>query len=138
MTKEKLPVEKPLTIKQEKFCMKYVECGNASEAYRHAYDAENMKMETINRNAKALLDDSKIATRVEELRKQHSKRHEVTVDSITEELNEAKELAKDEKQLATLVNAIMGKAKLHGLLVDKKNIDMSVSYTQYLDGLGEE
>jgi phage terminase small subunit len=26
-----------LTIKQEKFCNKYLECGNASEAYRYAY-----------------------------------------------------------------------------------------------------
>ena len=25
-----------LTIKQEKFVLKYFECGNASEAYRHA------------------------------------------------------------------------------------------------------
>ncbi|MFR4024933.1 MAG: terminase small subunit [Alistipes indistinctus] len=25
---------KGLTIKQEKFCNKYLECGNASEAYR--------------------------------------------------------------------------------------------------------
>ena len=28
-----------LTPKQEKFCQKYIEMGNASEAYRQAYNA---------------------------------------------------------------------------------------------------
>lgn len=57
-----------LTPKQEAFCLAYLETGNASEAYRRAYSAENMKPETVNRNAKALLDHNKIATRLAELR----------------------------------------------------------------------
>jgi phage terminase small subunit len=56
-----------LTPKQEKFCLAYLKTGNASEAYRLSYDAENMKSETVNRNAKALLDNSKIAARLQEL-----------------------------------------------------------------------
>lgn len=56
-----------LTPKQENFCLAYLETGNASEAYRRSYDAENMKPETINRNAKDLLDNSKIAARLAEL-----------------------------------------------------------------------
>ena len=40
-----------LTVKQEKFALKYAECGDASKAYRHAYDAENMKPSTINEKA---------------------------------------------------------------------------------------
>ena len=44
MTKEK---ELKLTIKQEAFARAYVETGNASEAYRRAYNAENMKQESI-------------------------------------------------------------------------------------------
>ena len=43
-----------LTIKQENFCQVYVETGNASEAYRRAYDAKNMKSETVRRTAKEL------------------------------------------------------------------------------------
>jgi len=35
------------TQKQENFCLAYIECGNASEAYRRAYDAEYMKPETV-------------------------------------------------------------------------------------------
>jgi phage terminase small subunit len=56
-----------LTPKQEKFCLVYLETGNASEAYRQAYNAENMKPESINRKAKDLIDDVKIAARMKEL-----------------------------------------------------------------------
>ena len=42
---------KGLTIKQENFCNYYLECGNASEAYRRAYSCSNMKGDTINRKA---------------------------------------------------------------------------------------
>lgn len=57
-----------LTQKQEAFCLAYIETGNASEAYRRAYSAGKMKPETVSRNAKALLDSSKIATRLEAVR----------------------------------------------------------------------
>lgn len=56
-----------LTQKQEMFCLVYIKTGNASEAYRQAYNTSRMKPETVSRNAKALLDNNKIATRVEEL-----------------------------------------------------------------------
>lgn len=45
----------------------YLKTGNASEAYRQAYACKAMKPETINRNAKALLDNSKITARLEAL-----------------------------------------------------------------------
>lgn len=57
-----------LTVKQEKFVKKYLECGNASEAYRHAYNAENMKPSSVQRKAKELLDDGKITARLEYLK----------------------------------------------------------------------
>ena len=59
-----------LTIKQEDFCHAYIETGNASAAYRRAYDAVGMKPETVNRAAKALMDNYKITARVEELQEE--------------------------------------------------------------------
>lgn len=56
-----------LTPKQEAFCLAYLETGNASEAYRRSYSAENMKPQSINVNASKLLADTKIALRVKEL-----------------------------------------------------------------------
>lgn len=114
---------KTLTIKQERFCKAYIETGNASEAYRRSYDAENMKTETVNRTAKELLDNRKIAARLDELKAKHSERHKVTVDSLLRELEEARELAKGVNQFSVAVSATMGKAKITGHIVDKQMVD---------------
>lgn len=58
-----------LTPKQEAFCLAYLKTGNASEAYRQAYNAENMKPESINVNASKLLSNTKVALRLAELNK---------------------------------------------------------------------
>jgi phage terminase small subunit len=57
-----------LTQKQENFCLAYVETGNASGAYRDAYDAELMKVTTIRVKASELLADARIQARVQDLR----------------------------------------------------------------------
>lgn len=105
-----------LTPKQEKFCQLYIELGNASEAYRQSYDADSMAEPTVNRNAKALLDNNKIATRLEQIRKEHSKRHNITIDSLLIELEEARKAAFEGErvQVAAAVAATMGKAKILG------------------------
>lgn len=56
-----------LTPKQEKFCQEYIQSGNASEAYRKAYDASKMKPETITKRASELLANGDITGRVQEL-----------------------------------------------------------------------
>lgn len=71
-----------LTPKMEGFCQSYIETGNASEAYRRHYDCSKMKSETVNRNAFALLENNKIAARIEELKKRVLQRHDVTVDYV--------------------------------------------------------
>ena len=55
---------KKLTIKQEKFCNKYLECGNASEAYRFAYDCSKRSESTVGENASRQLANSKVAARI--------------------------------------------------------------------------
>lgn len=76
-----------LTIKQEKFCLLYVETGNASEAYRKAYNAAKMKPETVNRKAFDLLQNGKITARIAEIRKK------VETESTIETVRVVKELA---------------------------------------------
>lgn len=114
-----------ITQKQRVFCEQYIETGNASEAYRRAYDAENMSAESIKVEASRLLDNPNVALTVQTLQAIHAERHAVTVDSITKELDEARLLALIEKQTSSAVSASMGKAKLHGLIVDKKDIKVS-------------
>ena len=57
-----------LTIKQEKFCLEYLKVGNASRAYREAYDCSSSKESSVNVNASKLLKDTKIMQRLDELR----------------------------------------------------------------------
>ena len=68
-----------LTLKQEAFAMAYVESGNASEAYRTAYDvADTTTDNTINSQAWKLRKKPKIAQRILELQESMRKRHEGT------------------------------------------------------------
>lgn len=115
-----------LTPKQEKFCQLYVETGNASEAYRGSYDASKMKPDSVNRKAKELLDNVKIAARLKQIRERHIKRHEVTVDSLVGELEEARLLALELAQPSAAVSASMGKAKIYGL--DKQVIEQVTTH----------
>lgn len=116
-----------LTPKQESFCLAYLETGNASEAYRTSYDASKMKPESINVNASKLLADAKITLRLAELRQPIMQRHNVTVDSLVLELEEARQaaLSAETPQSSAAVAATMGKAKLCGL--DKQVIDLMSS-----------
>ena len=112
-----------LTDKQEAACQAYIECGgNQSEAYRQAYDCTNSKPETVWVNSCKLFSDANVMQRVIELQAAHAERHNVTVDTITKELDEAKNLAKETEQPAAMTGAIMGKAKIHGLVTDKKDV----------------
>lgn len=112
-----------LTPKQENFCLAYLETGNASEAYRRAYDASGMSANATSVEACTLLDNPKIALRLEELRAPIMKRHAITMDDLLNELEEARQLALGAAtpQSAAAVGATMGKAKLLGL--DKQVID---------------
>lgn len=110
-----------LTPKQENFCLAYLETGNASEAYRRAYDASGMSSISVNRKAKELVDNVKIAARLSELREPILKRHAITVDDLLAELEEARRLALETEAPAPAVSATMGKAKLLGL--DKQVIE---------------
>ena len=73
---------KKLTIKQEKFCSKYLECGNASEAYRFAYDCSRMTDKSVWERASSLLADVKVASRVKQLQKQLAEKEFITKEEL--------------------------------------------------------
>lgn len=116
-----------LTAKQEAFARAYVETGNASEAYRQAYNAENMKPESIWVEACRTLADPNVSLKVFELQKSARERTLVTIESITWELEQVREAAFNEGDYAPANTAIMGKAKVNGLLVDKQETKSEVT-----------
>ena len=118
-----------LTDKQEKFCQKVVELSNNSEAYREAYDTSRMKDASVHRKAKELMDNVKIAARLEELREELRERYRLTVDDLIGELEEARQIALSAMtpQTSAAVSSTMGKAKLLGL--DKQLVEHSGEIT---------
>jgi|14BtaG_2_1085337.scaffolds.fasta_scaffold08893_3 phage terminase small subunit len=111
-----------LTPKQERFCIEYIETGNASEAYRKSYNAENMKPESIHREAFELLRSPKIASRL----KEYSEANELTVQSVMDGI---KRLAKKAESNGKFNDAL----KAHELLgkhlqafTDKQVVDTDI------------
>lgn len=116
----------------------YMETGNASEAYRQAYDVSNMKPESVNRKAKDVLDNVKITARLSELRAPAIAKAQLTVEDLLRELEEARRLALDTEAPAPAVSATMGKAKLLGLdkqVIDHQSSDGSMSPAKSQDAV---
>lgn len=67
-----------LTMKQENFCVHYVETGNKTEAYRRSYSTARMEPLTINKRASELSKTPKVIARVNELNR-------LTVDNYTKD-----------------------------------------------------
>lgn len=89
--------EHGLTMKMELFCQYLFDCkGNASEAYRMAYDTSNMADNTIWSNASRLKDNSKVKARLSELEAERAKATEadrkivqgVLMDIITADIDD--------------------------------------------------
>lgn len=100
--------------RHERFVHLLFEGKSADKAYVEAGYKANRH------NAAALAREEHIATRLAELQTKVAERTLITVHSLTDELEEARTIAIAEKQTSAAVAATLGKAKLHGLLIDKK------------------
>ena len=76
-----------LTLKQEKFCQAYLEKGNISDAYREAYDSENMKPGTINQKAFELFHNGEITVRLKQLQEKLQHISQISKERILYELD---------------------------------------------------
>jgi len=102
--------------KHEAFAQ-YVSEGETFEA---AYEKAGYKPSRP--HASRLATDGNVKARIAELQERRAKQADVTVASITKELEEIRGKAILAGQNAAAVTAVMGKAKLHGLIVDKSEI----------------
>ena len=76
---------KKLTPKQRKFAEEYVNTGNASEAYRRAYDVlETTSNDVIKVKASELLKNGNIAVTVKELQKKEAEDFQITRKEVAE------------------------------------------------------
>ncbi len=76
---------KKLTPKQRKFAEEYINTGNASEAYRRAYDVlETTSNDVIKVKASELLKNGNIAVTVNELQKKEAESFQITRKEVAE------------------------------------------------------
>lgn len=118
-----------LTDKQEKFAQCIAKGYTQADAYREAYDCEEMSDNCLYVNACKLMNNDKVAIRVKELKERALKRYDITVDDLIAELEEAREIAKISSQSSAMVSATMGKGKLLGLVTDKQEVKGNMNVT---------
>ncbi|WP_457299126.1 terminase small subunit [Phyllobacterium sp. P5_D12] len=113
-----MPVLK--NARHEKFAQAVAKGTSVTEAYTKAEYKGDRKA------ASNLWTNVDIKKRVEEIQSKTAKKVEVTVDSLTAELEEARALALKEKQSSAAVSATMGKAKLFGLGSENRKISGTI------------
>lgn len=116
-----------LTPKQEAFCLAYVETGNASEAYRQAYSAANMKAETIANNAHALLKRSDITARLAALRAPAIHAAQATLEQHLQDLKRLRDAAEAAQKFGPAIQAEIARGKACGFYVER--VDVSPKQT---------
>lgn len=125
-----------LTPKQEKFLAEYLEHGNASRAYRAAYNCAGASDATVHREAHRLLDHPKITPRLAEARDKAREAAEITLESHLQRLNELSIKAESAEQFSAAIAAEVHRARAAGLepprptptiaLVDKQAMDTAL------------
>lgn len=127
-----------LTIKQEKFCQLYIENGgNASEAYKGSYNTKKMTSKTINETASRQFNNHKIAARLEELQAKHAKKHEITVEWLTENYKNIIAKAMTDGKYSDAKGALDSLGTLHGLMVKKKQINGNINHNHKQEPISE-
>ncbi|RWN51538.1 terminase small subunit [Mesorhizobium sp.] len=109
-----------LNIRQERFCLGLAEGLPQSRAYIDAgYRARGNAAEV---EASKMVRLPKVAARIAELQAEAARRSEITVNDLVADLSIMFKLALATKNPATGVSAVLGKAKLLGLIVDKAEV----------------
>lgn len=107
-----------LTPKQRAFLREYIIDRNGTQAaIRAGYSKNGADVAAIR-----LLADARIKKILDDAQNVQAARAEISIERLTKELYEDRDLAREKGQPAAAVSALMGIAKLHGLLIDKKEI----------------
>jgi hypothetical protein len=114
-----------LTPKQEKFALAVAAGVNQSDGYRQAYDAKHMQPGTVRNKAHLLMKKDSIRARVDALRAPVLAMVEYSLRDAMDESQEAFQVAKNTNSGSAMVAAVSLRAKLHGLLVERREIALT-------------
>ena len=85
------------------------------------------------RNSTRLTKNDEIRRRIEELKERGAVRAEVTVASLLGELEEARQVALKLGQASAAVQCSMGKAKILGLIIDRREVGNAGAFDDMTD-----
>lgn len=119
--------KRKLTPKQAQFVCEYLKAGNASAAYRAAYDAKNMSNKSVGDEAYHLLQHPEIAPIVQNAKEEAIKKAEVTQEWIIEQL----------KRTVDMCLSVRPVEDEEGNVTDKSTFNPSAS-NKALELLGKE
>jgi phage terminase small subunit len=123
----------PLTAKQESYCQAIVAGMNQSDAYKANYAAANMGADATYVEASRLMDNPKVAIRIQELRQPALDNLAWNLDRIVDEYAQNVQLGRVTNDrgapvaLSASNGAITGIGKALGILTDR--VDVNVTHT---------
>lgn len=132
-----------LTSKQETFAQHIANGSTQADAYRAAYNAENMADGSIWREASLLLDRPKVAQRVEQLRSELAKRNLWTREMSVKALVGAYRLAQGAGKARDMIGAVKELNLMHGFNeptrfdIDHRSSDGSMSPNRYEQAISD-
>lgn len=126
-------LEFKLTQKMEAFSIAYIETGNASEAYRRAYDAEHMLPATVNRKAVELMENPKIVARLKELREPAVKNAQITLESHLAELASLRDAARKARDYGAAIRAEVARGKAASLYAERFEVEHKMSLANLIE-----
>ena len=121
-----------LTTKQEVFVQKLIEGCSQRESYKFAYNANNMKNETIDKRASELFSKGEIKGRYEELKNELKEKAFYTVEKANDDLNWIKLKAKEDIEVKgirqananTYLGAVKQQIELNGITIKEAKADI--------------
>jgi len=113
-----------LTAKQDKFARLVAEGKTQADAYREAYNASKMKAETIQNSAYKLMQNDEITTRINELKKEFTKKldiaSQITVERMLATSQKILKLALEQGDFTNSLKALDFQTKIKGLYAPTK------------------
>ena len=121
-----------LTTKQEIFIQRLIEGYSQRQAYKFAFNCNNMKDTTIDVRACELFKDSKIQVRYEELKNELKEKAFYTVEKANDDLNWIKLKAKEDIEAKgikqananTYLGAVKQQIELNGITIKEAKADI--------------
>ena len=125
-----------LTAKQEEFAKAIVEGMNQADAYRSAYDTSKMSDNSIYVNASKLMDNTKVAQRINELRGQLTAKTIMSAQKRLEWLTE--QIESENVDINAKLKAVDIMNKMQGEYVQKIAAEVQTETTINIELVEEE